>query len=121
VRLARLAGHAGRVRHLSYLAMLLACLAATLPLERLLGTRVLARPRRLAGTLALAAAPFLAWDLYAVSRAQWSFDDAQILGPRVPGGLPLEEVAFFVVVPLAVVFTLEAVRAALGRRRGDRA
>jgi lycopene cyclase domain-containing protein len=99
--------------------MLLACLAATLPLERLPGVRVLGRPRRLLLTLVIAAAPFLAWDLYAVSRRQWSFDDGQTLGPRVPGGLPVEEVAFFVVIPLAVVFTLEAVRSVLARNADD--
>ncbi len=103
------------MRQLSYLAMLLGCLAATLPLERLLGTRVLAQPRRLGATLVIAGTPFLCWDLYAVSREHWSFDPEQTLGPRIPGGLPLEEVAFFVVIPLAIVFTFEAV--AVVRRR----
>lgn len=106
------------MRHLSYAAMLVAVLIDVLPLERLLATRVLARPRRLAATLALAAAPFLAWDLYATSREHWSFDEAQTLGPRV-GGLPLEEIAFFVVIPLAVVFALEAVRSATGWPTGE--
>jgi lycopene cyclase domain-containing protein len=101
------------VRQLSYAAMLVVVLAAVLPLERLLGTRVLARPRRLAATLALAGAPFLAWDLYATHRGHWSFDPAQTLAPRV-AGLPLEELAFFVVIPLAVVFAFQAVRAATG-------
>ena len=105
--------HPGRVKHLSYAAVLVVVLACTVPLERVLRTRVLARPRRLAATLALAAAPFLAWDLYATSRGHWSFDPAQTLGGRI-GGLPLEEVAFFAVVPLAVVFTFQAVRAVTG-------
>jgi lycopene cyclase domain-containing protein len=108
------------VRHLSYLAVLVGCLAATLPLERLLGTRVLAQGRRLGLTLLIAAAPFLCWDLYAVSQHQWSFDDAQTLGVEVPGGLPVEEVAFFGVIPLAIVFSLEAVRAVLAIRAGRR-
>lgn len=106
------------MRHLSYLAMLLGCLSATVPLERLLGVRVLARPRRLAATLLIGATPFLCWDLYAVSRDQWSFDDAQTLGPRIPGDLPIEEVAFFVVIPLAILFTFESVLAV--RRRMSR-
>ena len=101
------------MEHLAYAAMLALVLTATLPLERLLGTRVLARPRRLAATLALAAAPFLAWDVYATSRGHWTFDAAQTLPGRVRG-LPWEEVAFFFVVPLAAVFALEAVRAATG-------
>lgn len=104
------------MRQFSYLAMLLGALAATVPLERLLGTRVLRRPRRLVATLAIAAAPFLCWDLYATSRGHWSFDEAQTLGVTIPGGLPLEEVAFFVVIPLAVIFTREAVLVVLRRR-----
>jgi lycopene cyclase domain-containing protein len=101
------------VKQLSYAAMLVGVLVAVLPLERALGTRVLARPRRLAAALVCAGAPFLCWDLYATSRGHWTFDAAQTLPPRV-AGLPLEEVAFFVVIPLAVVFAFEAVRAATG-------
>lgn len=106
------------MRQLSYLAMLAGCLAATLPLERLLGARVLAQPRRLGLTLLIAATPFVCWDLWAVSRDHWSFDADQTLGVRAPGGLPLEEVAFFVVIPLAIVFSYEAVAAV--RRTRDR-
>ncbi len=97
--------------------MLVGCLGATLPLEWLLGTRVLAQWRRLALTLAIAGTPFLCWDLYAVSRDHWSFDEDQTLGLTVPGGLPVEEVAFFVVIPLAILLSFEAVRAVLHRAR----
>jgi lycopene cyclase domain-containing protein len=106
------------VRQLSYLAVLVGCLAATLPLEWLLGTRVLAQWRRLGLTLLITATPFLAWDFYAVAQDQWSFDGDQTLGVDVPGGLPVEEVAFFVVIPLAILFSLEAVLAV--RRRWGR-
>jgi lycopene cyclase domain-containing protein len=111
-------GETALVRQLSYLGVLLGCLAVTLPLEWLLGTRVLAQWRRLGLTLLLVAVPFLAWDLWAVSRDQWWFDGDQTLGVDVPGGLPVEEVAFFVVIPLAIVFSLEAVLAV--RRRWGR-
>lgn len=116
-------GEAEAVKQLSYAAMLLGVLVAVLPLEGLFARRghsprVLARPRRLAATLVLAGAPFLAWDLYATARGHWDFDAAQTLPPRV-GGLPLEEVAFFVVIPLAVVFAFEAVRAATNWEGGE--
>lgn len=94
--------------------MLAFCLAATLPLHVAFRLEVLTRPRRLLATLALAATPFLLWDLWASSTGQWSFDDDQVIGPRVLG-LPVEEVAFFVVVPLAGLLTYEAVGAALRR------
>jgi lycopene cyclase domain-containing protein len=109
------------VRHLGYVAMLAFCVLGTLPLEALLHVGVYRRVRRLVLTLLPVVPVFLAWDVYAVSRAQWSFDRSQLLGPRLPGGLPLEEVAFFLVVPLAAVLTLEAVRTVRGWTVGDEA
>ncbi len=108
------------MRHLSYAAMLLFVVLGTLPLEVRLGARVYARARRLLLTLLPVVPLFIAWDLYALDRGQWRFDPAQTLPPRL-GGLPLEELAFFVVVPIASVLTLEAVRAVRGWRVGDEA
>ncbi len=64
-------------------------------------------------------AVFVAWDVYAVARGHWHFDPAQTLGVTLPGGLPLEELLFFMVVPVASVLTLEAVRRVRGWRVGD--
>ncbi len=101
--------------HWSYVAMLAFCLAGTLPLAVVYRLSVLRQPRRLLLTIAVAGTPFLLWDLYATHAGHWRFDAAQTLPFRI-GGLPWEEVAFFVVVPLASVLTFEAVRSA--RRRG---
>ena len=103
--------------HRSYVAMLAFCLAGTLPLVPAFGLRVLRQPGRLALTILLAGSPFVVWDLYATSAGHWRFDAAQTLPWRL-AGLPLEEVAFFVVIPLASVLTYEAVQV-VGRR--DRA
>jgi lycopene cyclase domain-containing protein len=106
--------------HWSYVAMLVFCLVGTLPLVRLFHLDVLRQPRRLVLTVALAGLPFLVWDLYATHTHQWWFDRAQTLPWRV-AGLPLEEIAFFVVIPLVSVLTFEAVKATSGRsRRGRR-
>jgi lycopene cyclase domain-containing protein len=102
------------VRHLGYVAMLLFCVLGTLPLEPALGVGVYRRVRRLALTLLPVVPVFVVWDLYAVARGHWTFDRSQLIGLTLPGGLPVEEVAFFVVVPLAAVLTLEAVRAVRG-------
>jgi lycopene cyclase domain-containing protein len=99
----------------SYVAMLAFCLAGTLPLVPAFRLRVLHQPVRLLLTIALAGTPFLLWDLYATDAGHWSFDADQTLPWRV-SGLPVEEIAFFVVIPLVAVLTLEATRAA--RRRG---
>ncbi|CAN5474998.1 lycopene cyclase domain-containing protein [soil metagenome] len=103
--------------HWAYVAMLAFCLAGTLPLIPALRLRVLAQPRRLILTILAAGTPFMVWDLHATDVGHWSFDEAQTLPWRV-AGLPLEEIAFFVVVPLVTVLTYEAVRTV---RRGHRA
>jgi lycopene cyclase domain-containing protein len=107
------------VGRLSYVAVLAFVVLGTLPLELLLGVEVYRRWRRLLLTLVPVAAVFVAWDLYAVARGHWSFDRTQTLGLVLPGGLPVEEVAFFLVVPTAAVLTLEAVRRVRGWPLGD--
>jgi lycopene cyclase domain-containing protein len=94
----------------TYLLLLAGCLVGTLPLELLLHVGVYRRWRRLLLTVLPVVAVFVVWDLYAISRHQWTFDPRQTLGVLLPGGLPVEELAFFVVVPIAAVLTLEAVR-----------
>lgn len=102
----------------AYLLVLLGCLVGTAPLEVVLGTRVYARWRRLLLTLAPVLAVFLVWDTLAIRAGHWSYDPAQTTGV-VFGNVPLEEVAFFVVVPICAILTLEAVRAVKGWEVGD--
>lgn len=105
-----------RATYLLVLAFIIVC---TLPLEVFLRTRVYARWRRLLLSLAPVFVVFCGWDIYAVARHQWSFHEAQLSGVVLPGRLPLEEVLFFVVVPIASILTLEAVRAVKGWKVGD--
>ncbi len=105
--------------HLIYLAVLVACLLGTAPLEIVLHTRVYARPLRLVLTLVPVAAVFVVWDLYAIARHHWYYDRARTTGVRLPGRLPLEELLFFLVVPVCAILTLEAVRAVRGWAVGD--
>lgn len=107
------------MRHLAYVAMLAFCLVGTLPLEIVLRLGVYRQVRRLALTVAPVLAVFVAWDLYAIARGHWRFDPQQTLGVVLPGGLPLEELAFFIVIPVVAVLTFEAVRAIRGWRIGD--
>ena len=102
------------MRHFAYVAMLAFCLVGTLPLELVLKVGVYRQVRRLALTIAPVLVVFVAWDLYAISRGHWQFDPAQTLGLVLPGGLPLDEMLFFLVIPLAAVLTLEAVRVVRG-------
>jgi lycopene cyclase domain-containing protein len=100
--------------HLTYLILLAGCLVATAPLELVLHTRVYARWGRLVATVVPVAVVFTGWDLYAVHAHQWSYARGRVVAV-LPGGLPPEEVLFFVVVPICAILTLEAVR----RRRPD--
>lgn len=105
------------LEHWSYAGMLAFCLVGTLPLVVLFRLRVLRQPRRLALAILVAGGPFLVWDLCATAAGQWRFDPGQTLPPRI-AGIPLEEVGFFVVIPLAAILTFESVRA-MHRRREE--
>lgn len=96
---------------MTYALVLLACLLGTLPLELVLRVGVYRQVRRLLLTLAPVLVVFLTWDVLAVRAGHWSFGD--LLGPRL-GDLPVEEIAFFVVIPLCSVLALEAVRKVRG-------
>jgi len=99
-----------------YLAVLLACLLVTLPLEFVAGARVWRRPARTIRAIAPAFLVFVAWDLWASHRGTWGFADQYTIGVRLPGGMVLEELVFFVVVPLCALLTYETVRIMQQRR-----
>lgn len=102
------------MRHLTYLGVLAFIVVATWWLEIGLRTRVLRRWRRLAVAVLPVTALFVLWDAYAIAHGHWSFDPSQVTGWRVFGQVPIEEVLFFVVVPVAAVLTFEAVRSVWG-------
>jgi lycopene cyclase domain-containing protein len=95
--------------HFVYLLILAACVLGTLPLELALGVHVYAQWRRLAMTLLPVVLVFSAWDVHAIDRGLWQYDTHYLTGVRLPGRLPLEELLFFVVIPLCAVLTWEAV------------
>ncbi len=103
----------------AYLGVLLFVLLGTGWLEVLLRARVYARWRRLLLALAPVVVVFCAWDLYAIASGHWTFDADRTTGVVFPGGLPLDEVLFFVVVPIASLLTLEAVRSVKRWEVGD--
>ncbi len=93
-----------------YLGLMLACVVLTLPLEFVLGARVWRQPRRLVKALAPAFGLFVVWDLWASATGTWDFDDRYTIGVRLPGGMAIEELVFFLVIPICMLLTLEAVR-----------
>ena len=103
-----------RVAHLTYLALLVGCLVVTAPLELLLGVRVYARWRRLLLAIVPEFVVFVVWVLYAIAAGHWDYSTTRTLDVRLPGGIPVEEVLFFLVVPVCAVLALEAVRKVTG-------
>jgi lycopene beta-cyclase len=100
-----------------YLLLMGACVLITLPLELVLGARVWRQPRRLALALLPAFAVFVAWDLWATASGTWDFNPDYTVGITLPGGMAVEELVFFTVIPICGLLTLEAVRSILGRQR----
>jgi lycopene cyclase domain-containing protein len=107
------------MRHFVYVGVLLFCLLGTAPLEIFLRTRVYGRPLRLLLTLLPVVVVFVAWDVYAIARGHWTYDRAETTDVLLPGRLPLDEVLFFLVIPICAVLTLEAVRSVKGWPVGD--
>jgi lycopene cyclase domain-containing protein len=105
--------------HLTYLALLAGCLVVTAPLEIVLRVRVYARWRRLLLAVVPEFVVFVGWVLYAIDQGHWTYSAERTLDVRLPGGIPVEEVLFFLVVPLCAVLTFEAVRTVTGWKAGD--
>lgn len=102
---------------LEYLGLMAICFVVTLPLEFVLGARVYRRPRRLAAAVLPAAAVFCIWDAVAIARGWWSYDERFVSGIDLPADLPVEELVFFLVIPLCALLTFEAIGRVLSRFR----
>ena len=96
---------------LSYVGVLALCLAGALWLEPLLKVNVFRRWRRLVLALLPTLIVFGLWDILAIAAGHWSYDPRQLTGIVLPGGLPVEELLFFLVVPTCAILGFEAVRA----------
>ena len=91
-----------------YLLLMAACLLITLPLEFVLRARVYRRPLRLLIALLLTVAIFVAWDILGIIRDHWSYSPRFTTGIML-GPMPLEELVFFVVIPVCGLLSYEAV------------
>ena len=94
----------------SYIAVLVACLLGSGWLEIVLRTRVYRRWRRLAFSILPVLIVFTIWDIYAISQGHWTFDQRYVTGIIAIVNVPLEEILFFISIPICAVLTLEGVR-----------
>jgi lycopene cyclase domain-containing protein len=98
------------VQKYGYMAMIIFTIIGSFWLEVILKVGVLKQIKRTSLSIAPVAILFIAWDKYAISHGHWLFDKDQILGIYGPWCIPLEEYLFFIVVPIAALMTIEAVR-----------
>jgi lycopene cyclase domain-containing protein len=105
----------------SYLVLMAACVAVTLPLELVLKAGVYRRPRRWLAALVPVFVVFNLWDWVAIRRGHWTYSPRYTTGINLLG-LPLEELVFFLVVPTCALLTYQAVTRLLPppRRRARR-
>ncbi|HET7398662.1 MAG TPA: lycopene cyclase domain-containing protein [Intrasporangium sp.] len=97
-----------------YLLLMALCLVVTLPLELVLHARVYRRARTAALAVLPVAVVFSAWDIVGIWRGHWTYNPAYVTGWELPLRMPLEELVFFLVVPLCGLLTYEAVGTVLG-------
>ncbi len=94
---------------LQYIALMAGCLLLTLPLEFVLGARVYRRPLRLVQAVLVTLLAFSVWDAIAIAAGMWTYSERFTSGIMVGFGLPLEEIIFFIAIPICGILTYEAV------------
>ncbi|WP_375426361.1 lycopene cyclase domain-containing protein [uncultured Friedmanniella sp.] len=111
-----------------YLLLMAGCLVVTLPLELVLRARVYRRLPTLLWALVPVVLVFSVWDIGGILRQHWTYNPRFVTGIHLVLGMPLEELTFFVVVPICGLLSYEAVgrvlvltRTLAGRRSERRA
>jgi lycopene cyclase domain-containing protein len=95
-----------------YLLILVGCILITLLLEAF-GRGVYRQPRRLLRALTPVLLVFLVWDAVAIALDVWHYNPRFVSGIEMPF-MPLEELLFFIVIPLCGLLTYSAVSSVLG-------
>jgi lycopene cyclase domain-containing protein len=100
-----------------YLLLMAGCLLITLPLELVLGAQVYRRPAGLVFALLPVVIIFSIWDIAGILRDHWTYSPRFTTGWKLIFSMPVEELAFFVVVPICGLLTYEAVGRMISRGR----
>ncbi len=106
-----------RLDQYQYLLLMAGCLVITLPLEFVLGARIYRRAAGSAFALIPVVIIFSIWDIVGILRDHWSYSAQFTTGVKLIFGMPIEELVFFLVVPICGLLTYEAVGHVLRRTR----
>ncbi|PID98613.1 MAG: lycopene cyclase [Actinomycetales bacterium] len=91
-----------------YLLLMAGCVLITLPLEFFFQARVYRRWRQLLMVLLVVVTAFVLLDLIGIIRNYWTYS-AEFTTGIMLGWLPLEELVFFIVIPICGLLSYEAV------------
>ena len=58
---------------------------------------------------------FSVWDVVGIIRDHWSYNPRYVTGWQLPFSMPIEELVFFIVIPICGLLTYEAVGYVLRR------
>jgi lycopene cyclase domain-containing protein len=103
--------------HFSYLVMLLFTFIGSGWLIFYYKVQIHKRVKALFLSIIPIAIIYLGWDALAIRDANWKFDQNLILDKYFLFHIPIEEVFFFLVVPLASILTIEAVIAQKAKKK----
>ena len=101
------AGTVAPMGRFEYIALLVGCVVVTLPLEFVFRARVYRRLGRLLRAMVLPVLLFWVIDSMAMVRGLWSYSRRYTIGFVIPHKLPIEEIGFFVIVPICAILTFE--------------
>jgi lycopene cyclase domain-containing protein len=107
------------VEKFGYMAMLAFTVCGSFWLEIVLKTGVLRRWKRALISILPISTLFLIWDAYAIAQGHWTFDPRYVTGITTVADIPLDEILFFIVIPICAILSFEAVRSARNWEAGD--
>lgn len=106
--------------HLSYLAVIAFVTICALGINLGFGLRIGKRWRELILTESAIVIIYLSWDTWAIAKKNWFFDTHQIVNINVLPKVPLEELLFFIVVPLTIILSYQALLKLTGWSQKER-
>lgn len=94
--------------HFSYLAVIAFITLCAFGVNLGFRLRIAERWLELAQTQLAILVIYLSWDTWAIAKKSWFFDSQQIVNVDVLPKVPLEELLFFLVVPIMTILSYQA-------------
>jgi len=96
------------VGHFTYLAVLAFIAVCAIVVNFLFRIRISRQWKTFLQVDLIIIALYGTWDIWAAARKAWYFDDRQVIGIKLFWLLPIEEILFFILVPLMVLISIQS-------------